>query len=179
TPYALPPHRGGIGRLDSPHLSPTERFCAKPQISTAQLCVTRLIAGLLSRKTHDHPSGLVASAVPGARVERLGDLRAPHWLEAAAPTGLGVDRPAAHRRRAPSLCGPAASSASSPLPAGGPSSTWRPASASPTSRRSSPPLPAQSAPGHASRSSSSLTAGWHTSLRLRVPDHVHLLFLPA
>lgn len=22
-------------------------------------------------------------------------------------------------------------------------------------------------------------AGWHTSLRLRVPDHVHLLFLPA
>ena len=21
-------------------------------------------------------------------------------------------------------------------------------------------------------------AGWHTSLRLRVPDHVHLLFLP-
>jgi hypothetical protein len=22
-------------------------------------------------------------------------------------------------------------------------------------------------------------AGWHSSLRLRVPDHVHLLFLPA
>jgi transposase len=22
-------------------------------------------------------------------------------------------------------------------------------------------------------------AGWHTSVRLRVPDHVHLLFLPA
>ncbi len=77
----------------------------------------------------------------------------------------------------------ATSSGLSIPPQAAPSSTWRPASRSRSSRWSSPPSPARSAPVPPSRSCSSSTAPAGNPpvcacACLRVPEHVHLLFLP-
>jgi hypothetical protein len=108
----------------------------------------------------------------------MGHGRAPHWTQTGAPAGVGTHWPAIYsdrpaplrlalcRRLCPSRLGRTifhlASSVSIPLFEAELAAFARAAGASPQKQivlvldR----------------------AGWHTSVRLRVPEHVHLLFLP-
>ena len=117
--------------------------------------------------------------LPGGARRALGRRRAPRRPEADPAQGLVLRRPAPDRagpaplrlalsrRLRPSRLGPDG------LP------SRHHVSASRSSRSSSPPSPARSAPAPPSRSCSSWTAPAGTpACKLRVPEHVHLLFLP-
>jgi hypothetical protein len=111
----------------------------------------------------------------------VGNGRAPDWPEALAPPDLGPDWAPAPRRRAPPL--PLALPRRLRAPGLGPHrlAPWFRASGA-----SIPVFEAElrafaRAVGAGPKKQIVLVldqAGWHTSLKLRVPDHVHRLFLP-
>jgi hypothetical protein len=70
------------------------------------------------------------------------------------------------------------SSASCIPPRAAPSSTWPRRSASSASKSSWWPLPARWDRAAQADRARARPSGWHTSPTLRVPEHVHLLFLP-
>ena len=116
---------------------------AQPPGAAAAACPGRPRAASGVQKKLRPLVSAVADGLPAGDRRTVGDRRAPHRAQAAAAPGLGADRPAARPPSCSTASPGAISSALSIPPPVARSSTWRPLSASRSSKSSWPPSRSQ------------------------------------